>query len=144
MLRSWCSPPAGRLFIATHLYTRSRRHLNLQPDRIDEALANVVESNKARIQTALNIYDRPNTIFGRKPTAYIRSRRPKPPKVTRRPDGEGLDYRRGHAWRAQYPLGPAIEAKGSLAALQLDGIAAADLERTERLLKLLVSCTHCP
>jgi hypothetical protein len=40
-----------------------------------------VEKMRARIQTALNIYDGPNTIFGRMPTAYIRSRRPKPPQV---------------------------------------------------------------
>jgi hypothetical protein len=98
-----------------------------------------VEKMRARIQAALNIYDGPNTIFGRKPTAYIRSRRPQAPKVTRRPDGEGLDFRRWYAWRAKHPLGPVIGSKGLLAALQLDGIAAADLERTERLLTLLVS-----
>ena len=53
--------------------------------------------------------------------------------------GEGLTSDDGTSGAQNTHLVLIIEAKGSLAALQLDGVAAADLERTERLLRLLVS-----
>jgi transposase-like protein len=98
-----------------------------------------VEKMRDRIHTALKTYKGRNTVFGRRPTAFISSRRSKPPKLPLRPDGISVDVKKWYAWRAKHPFGPTIEAEGTLTALGNESGSKADLMRIERLLKLLLS-----
>jgi hypothetical protein len=105
-----------------------------------------IEKMRARIFAAVGKYDGPNTVFGRRVGAYVRSQRPtsyqNPPKLHRRLDGEGLNYRPYYAWRWKNPLGKPLEARGVLAAL--DNANHDDLVRTERLLLQLLDTAPVP
>ncbi|MHC2625060.1 hypothetical protein ACVIW2_007092 [Bradyrhizobium huanghuaihaiense] len=94
-----------------------------------------VQKMRARIYAAVDTYDGPNTIFGRAITAYISTRRPKPPKLAKRRDGK-VNLRRWYEWRGKHPLGEAIAAEGTLAGL--DDMQVQNIESTEKLVRLLL------
>ncbi|WP_375167895.1 hypothetical protein [Bradyrhizobium sp. CCGB01] len=93
-----------------------------------------VQKMRARIYAALITYKGPNTVFGGRPTGYVWDQRPKsyrkPPEYKKNPG-------RYFAWRRRNPLGDTVEALGVLTASA--GYARGGLNRTERLLRLLVS-----
>jgi hypothetical protein len=94
-----------------------------------------IEKMRARIYAAVNTYDGPNTIFGRAITAHITSRRPIPPKPSKRDDGKP-DFRRWYRWRQKHPLGEVIRADGSLGRALCSPLKGID--STERLVRLLL------
>jgi hypothetical protein len=94
-----------------------------------------IEKMMARIHAAVNTYDGPNNIFGRAITAHISSRRPVPPKRSKREDGRG-GFRDWYRWRAKHPLGDVIPADGSLG--RAVGAPMKGIDSTERLVRLLL------
>jgi hypothetical protein len=86
-----------------------------------------------RMLSAATAYNGPNTVFGEKIRKHISSIRPKPPKVK-----IGQSFARWYMWRKKHPLGERIVSTGLLLSFAAPNSPSEDIDRTERLLRVLI------
>jgi transposase-like protein len=122
---------------AAHMFSANSVTASVTPRDVERELSVTYKTAWSMVQAMLRTaaaYKGPNVGFGRKIVAHIRSKRPAPPKHR-----SAETYR---AWKKKTLAGwhsAPIESTGVLASFDAGGIQSKDIDRTERLMRMLMS-----
>ena len=127
--------PLSKWLQAAHLISSSKRKIGVPIRQVETELGVTYKTAWHMVHRMLNAataYKGPNTVFGEKIRKHISTIRPKPPKV------KAPYYAPWYIWRRKHPLGERIVATGLLSSFAATNSPLENLDRTERLLRVLI------